>query len=128
MPSLEAPSPLASCGLELVPLLLVFGLFLWGRSVARKHDTRGWRLAAWLPVVGLVVQHVGLLFTVLGLIQAFDAVSAAPPESRASQLASGIAHAMWATALGLGAALLIYLGCVVAFAIGTWRPAPAQAP
>lgn len=47
----------AMCGAEIVPLLVVVGLFLWGRSVADKHGTRGWRLASWMPIAGLVVHH-----------------------------------------------------------------------
>ena len=119
----EGAALVGAATLELVPLLLVLGLFLWGRWVARRHGTRGWQLAAWLPVVGLVVQHAGLALTVFGLVHAFDAVAVAPPEARASELAGGIAQAMWATAIGLGLSGTIYVGCVVAFAVGTWRPA-----
>jgi hypothetical protein len=120
------PQLLTTCGAEIVPLLLVLALLLWGRWVARKHDTRGWWIAAWLPVAGLVVQHVGIALTIAGLIDAFDTVSAAPPESRAVHLAQGIARAMWPTAVGVGLAALIYLGCLVAYAVGTWRPARAR--
>jgi hypothetical protein len=115
------PHVLTTCGAELVPLLLIGALLLWGRWVARKHDSRGWWIAAWLPVLGLVVQHVGILLTILGLLDAFEAVSAAPPHSRAVQLAGGIASAMWATAVGLGLATLIYLGCAITYLVGTLR-------
>ena len=110
------------CGAELVPFLLVVGLWLWGRSVAKRHPGRGWQLASWLPFVGLVVQHVGLFFTVIGLVQAFDAVGSVSPESRALALSNGINSAMWATALGMGISVLLYVGCTIAFAIGTLRP------
>ncbi|GAB4114314.1 MAG: hypothetical protein OHK0013_49250 [Sandaracinaceae bacterium] len=137
MPSAEELGPhlLTTCGAELVPLLLIGALLLWGRWVARRHDSRGWWIAAWLPVLGLVIQHAGILLTIFGLMQAFDAVSAAPPESRAVQLAGGIASAMWATAIGLGLATLIYLGCAITYLVGTLRaprpkasepPSPAQ--
>lgn len=124
MPSTElGPQMLTTCGAEVVPLLLILALLFWGRWVAKKHDTRGWWIAAWLPVVGLVVQHVGIAITILGLIDAFESASAAAPEARATQLAQGIAHAMGATAIGVGLAVLLYLGCLVAYAIGTWLPA-----
>ncbi len=112
---------------ELFMLAMVAGLVLWGRSVARRRESRAWWLASWMPVVGLVVQHVGIAFTVSGLIAAFAAVSEAPPESRSSRLADGIATAMWATAIGLTVSAVIYLGCVIAFAIGTLRAPPAKA-
>ncbi|MFN7702793.1 MAG: MotA/TolQ/ExbB proton channel family protein [Deltaproteobacteria bacterium] len=120
------PHLLTTCGAELIPLLLIGALLLWGRWVARKHGTRAWWVAAWLPVLGLVVQHVGIVLTILGLIDAFEAVSAAPPESRAAQLAEGIAAAMWATALGVGFASMIYLGCAIAYAVGTFRAPRAK--
>lgn len=47
----------------------------------------------------------GLLGTVVGLIQQFAAVGAADPSQRAELMASGIAHAMNNTALGLIVAL-----------------------
>lgn len=128
MPSAQELGPhlLTTCGAELVPLLLIGALLLWGRWVARRHDTRAWWVAAWLPVLGLVVQHVGIVLTIVGLIDAFDAVAAAPPESRAVQLAQGIAAAMWATAIGVGVAAVIYLGCAIAYAVGTLRAPRAK--
>jgi hypothetical protein len=130
MPSGEELGPhlLTTCGAELVPLLLIGALLLWGRWVARKHNSRGWWIAAWLPVLGLVIQHVGILLTIFGLMEAFETVSAAPPESRAVQLAGGIASAMWATAIGLGLATLIYLGCAITYLVGTLRAPPTKTP
>jgi len=122
-----APSLPAMCGAELIPLLIVIGLFLWGRSVAAKHDTRGWRLASWMPIAGIVVHHLGLVGTIVGLVHAFGAVASVAPEQRASQLSDGIATAMWATAFGVGLSLLLYLASVITFAIGSWTP-PASSP
>lgn len=116
----------AMCGAEIVPLLVVLGLFLWGRSVADKHGTRGWRLASWMPIAGLVVHHVGVLGTVVGLVRAFDAVSSVPAADRALALSEGIAVAMYATLLGVVASLLLYFASVVAFAVGSLRAAPPR--
>jgi len=33
-------------------------LFWWGRWVARRHGTAGWRWLSWLPVVGFVFNLV----------------------------------------------------------------------
>ena len=56
---------------------------------------------------------IGLLGTVLGLITAFDAVSAAKPEEKTAMLSQGIAHALNNTAMGLG----IAVSCIIAHAI-----------
>jgi biopolymer transport protein ExbB/TolQ len=56
---------------------------------------------------------VGLLGTVVGLIRAFGAVSAAKPEERSALLAKGISEALNNTAMGLGIAVT----CIIAHAI-----------
>lgn len=119
--------PLA-CGAEIVPLLVVLGLFLWGRSVADKHGTRGFRLASWLPIAGLVVHHLGVIGTIVGLVRAFDAVTSVPAAERAQVLSDGIAVAMYATVLGVVASLALYVTSVVVFAVGTLRSVPAREP
>ena len=48
---------------------------------------------------------LGLLGTIQGLIQAFDAVAHAAPEQKSALLASGIAVAMNTTGFGLGVAI-----------------------
>ena len=55
---------------------------------------------------------VGLLGTVIGLIRAFGAVSAAKPEERSALLAKGISEALNNTAMGLGIAVT----CIIAHA------------
>jgi biopolymer transport protein ExbB/TolQ len=56
---------------------------------------------------------VGLLGTVMGLINAFQAVSAAKPEERQALLSRGISEALNNTAMGLGIAVT----CIIAHAI-----------
>jgi biopolymer transport protein ExbB len=56
---------------------------------------------------------IGLLGTVLGLITAFAAVSAAKPEEKTAMLSQGISHALNNTAMGLG----IAVSCIIAHAI-----------
>jgi len=56
---------------------------------------------------------IGLLGTVVGLIRAFAAVSAAKPEERSNLLARGISEALNNTAMGLGIAVT----CIVAHAL-----------
>lgn len=56
---------------------------------------------------------IGLLGTVIGLITAFSAVSAAKPEERQGLLSRGIAEALNNTAMGLGIAVT----CIIAHAV-----------
>jgi biopolymer transport protein ExbB/TolQ len=56
---------------------------------------------------------IGLLGTVVGLIRAFAAVTAAKPEERQALLSRGIAEALNNTAMGLGIAVT----CIIAHAI-----------
>ena len=120
------PSMPAMCGAEIIPLLITLGLFLWGRSVADKHGTRGWRLASWMPIVAIVVHHLGIAGTVVGLVMSFGAVASVPAAERAAALSDGIATAMWSTAIGLGLSLTLYLASVITFAAGSFRAPPAE--
>lgn len=118
------PSLPAMCGAEIIPLLITLGLFLWGRSVAHKHGTRGWRLASWMPIAAIVIHHLGLAGTVVGLVVSFSAVANVTAAERASALSDGIATAMWSTAIGLGLSLTLYLASVITFGIGSFRAPP----
>ena len=74
--------------------------------------------------IGNVATLLGLLGTVVGLIRAFGAVSAAKPEERSALLAKGISEALNNTAMGLGIAVTCAGVAMVA-----WRPrAPGVAP
>src|SRR5690606_11332717 len=64
-----------------------------------------------LATVANVATLLGLLGTILGLIQSFEAVGNANPQERAALLANGISTAMNATMLGLG----IAIPCMVAY-------------
>lgn len=60
-----------------------------------------------LLVLANVATLLGLLGTIVGLIQAFDALKNAPPEQRQALLAGGISLAMFTTAYGLIVAIPI---------------------
>lgn len=104
------------------------GLFVWGRSVARKRGGRRWRLASYLPLVAALAPMVGVFFTVLALIHTFGAVASADPSTKARLLAEGIATAMWSTAIGTGVAVVVYIASVVTFAIGELQQPRANPP
>ncbi len=59
------------------------------------------KLVETIFVVGNMATLVGLLGTIFGLIQAFEAVANAAPEQKSAMLASGIAIAMNTTGFGL---------------------------
>lgn len=63
------------------------------------------RIAALWSLANIAVL-IGLLGTVIGLINAFSAVSGADPSKRQEMLAAGIAEALNNTALGLGIAIV----------------------
>ena len=59
----------------------------------------------WLPLLGNVATLIGLLSTIWGLIQAFDAVATVEASVKAVYLAQAIAVAMNGTAFGLMVAI-----------------------
>ncbi len=59
----------------------------------------------YLATIANVVTLLGLLGTIVGLIQSFDAVSKANPEDKQTMLSAGIALAMYTTAGGIAVAI-----------------------
>jgi biopolymer transport protein ExbB/TolQ len=62
-----------------------------------------------LPMLGNVSTLTGLLGTIMGLIEAFEAVARAAPDEKQRLLAGGISKAMFTTAGGLTAAIPILI-------------------
>jgi len=71
------------------------------------------RRVGYLATLANVVTLFGLLGTIVGLINSFDAVSHADPDQKQNMLASGIAMAMYTTAGGISVAI----PCLVAYSI-----------
>lgn len=100
-------------------VLVSFLLRSLGKRVAARHgDTRGWRIASWLPIAALLIASVGLAFAFSGLFQAFDAVGHAAPDQRQQILEEGISEAMTVIKIAGPVAAWLYLGSVVLFAVG----------
>jgi biopolymer transport protein TolQ len=74
-----------------------------GAAIAGEIDALGDRLN-WLATIGAVAPFVGLFGTVWGIMRAFTGIAAAQNTSLAV-VAPGIAEALFATALGLFAAI-----------------------
>jgi biopolymer transport protein ExbB/TolQ len=98
-----------------LPRVLKAGLLRAGRSEdemskAVEEATRanspllGQRIA-YLPMIANTATLLGLVGTIQGLILSFQSVSAASAEARSSELASGIAVAMYTTFAGLMVAI-----------------------
>jgi biopolymer transport protein ExbB/TolQ len=65
---------------------------------------------AFLPMLANVATLSGLLGTIVGLIEAFDAVANAPADQKQVMLARGISKAMYTTAGGLVVAIPTLVG------------------
>lgn len=65
----------------------------------------------YLGTIANVATLFGLLGTIIGLVQSFEAVGAASAQQRSAMLAAGISTAMNATILGLGVAI----PCMIAY-------------
>lgn len=68
---------------------------------------------SWLWAIANIATLVGLIGTVAGLINAFQAISAVAADQRAAALSKGISEAMNNTAFGLSIAVLCILGHLV---------------
>jgi len=111
-------------GAIVVQLIFSLALFAWGRWVARRKGTAGWRRAAWMPLVALVLAIAGVTASTLALLRSFQAIANADPAEKARLLAEHISEAMNATAFFAIPTVLLYLASVVAFFIGSvTRPA-----
>jgi biopolymer transport protein ExbB/TolQ len=73
-------------------------------AVGEAHEKIQAR-TSFLSTIANVATLLGLLGTILGLIQSFNAVGAASAQQRSALLAQGISTAMNATMLGLGVAI-----------------------
>lgn len=89
-----------------------------GLQIAVSEATE--KIQARTPFLGTIANVAtlfGLLGTIIGLVQSFEAVGAASAQERSAMLANGISIAMNATILGLGVAI----PCMLAFSFLTNR-------
>lgn len=87
--------------------LIEHGLQIAVSEAAEKIQAR----TSFLATIANVATLLGLLGTIIGLVQSFEAVGSANPQMRSALLANGISTAMNATMLGLG----IAIPCMVAY-------------
>lgn len=100
-------------------LLFSVGLVAWGRWVARRHGSRRWRVAAWMPLVAVGLAITGTVVSTLTLVSAFSSIQYVDPADRSRILADAISAAMNRTALFAVPSTLLYGTSIVAFAIGS---------
>lgn len=99
-------------------------LFAWGRWVARRRGTAGWRRAAWMPIGALVTAAVGIVVSVFGLLRAFGAVASVDAADKARVLAQAISESMNAAVFFAIPSALLYVASLLAFAIGSLASPP----
>lgn len=116
-------------GTLLVHLLFVLGLFFWGRWVARRLGTRGWRRAAWLPLAALGLEGMAFAVFVVLVVSGFlDVGHLQDPSAKTSALSLHISTASgWASFVGVPAAAL-YVASVVTFSVGSFRRPRQERP
>jgi biopolymer transport protein ExbB len=100
---------------QVLPAVLLVGLKAANRSVKEveaemeqatlEQFPKLTQRMAFLPVLANVATLSGLLGTIIGLIEAFDAVASAAPDQKQIMLAKGISKAMYTTAGGLVVAI-----------------------
>ncbi len=104
-------------------LLVAFGLRAWSRRIAaRQGGSPFWLKAAWLPLGGVVVATVGLVWTVSRLISTFQRVGNAIPDEKQRLLSEGISHALVASGIAVPLCWGLYLASFVLCAVEPWRP------
>jgi biopolymer transport protein ExbB len=94
------------------------GLIQDGIQLALQKCSRSiLKRTPYLATIANVATLLGLLGTIAGLIQSFEAVAHADAQQKAAMLSAGIATAMNATMLGLGVAI----PCMLAYSFLTTR-------
>jgi len=99
---------------------IVAALAAWGRWVARRRGNGiGWQRAAKLPWIAFAFGTVGMLLGIYLIVDSFAAIANGDPSEKATRLAAGISRAMNWSAPPLFLSMAGYVGCVIAFLIGT---------
>ena len=98
-----APSRVALSPTQLEALKMVLG-----KEIAAERDSAG-RYVPWLATIGVVSPLLGLLGTVLGVMDAFIGI-ASHGSGNLAAVAPGVAEALVTTVAGLGAAIPALMG------------------
>lgn len=101
-----------------IQVLFAWMLRVWGRRVAERQGGVWWRRAAWMPILGLGAAALGMAWTVISLMQAFEAVSKMEPSQKAAALEQAISQAMIPTVVLLPVSWALYTASLVVFAVG----------
>jgi hypothetical protein len=124
----ELPTLLLLAGVAAGHIAIVFGLFTWGRWVARRHNRAFWHRAAWMSLVGLALEGLGFIVALAIFAGSFGGIVDSPGASEATALALAISRAMnWGVPIA-APTLLLYVASVVTFTIGSVKKAPGPQP
>lgn len=100
-------------------LLAALVLFAWGRWVARRRGSAGWRRAAWMPIAAMVLSIVSVVVSTVMLVGAFDTVANVDAANKARVLAQHISETMNVMAFFALPSALLYAASFVSFAVGS---------
>jgi hypothetical protein len=106
-----------------------FGLYFWGRWVARRRGSAGWRRASLMPLFALGLAALGVVIPTVMMLGAFSDVASVEASHKAAVLARSISEAMNLAALFALPSALLYLASLVSFIVGSvGPPAPPRPP
>jgi hypothetical protein len=107
--------------LGLGQLVLALVLFAWGRWVARRQGGTGWRRLAWVPLIAGGLALIGIAWSAVYILRAFDAVETGDASMKATLLAENISRALNTTVYFALPTWALYLTCIIAFFVGSLR-------
>jgi hypothetical protein len=110
---------------SLVILLLTVGLVGWGHAIAARRIRRAWWMAAWLPLLAMLLLGVGVGATLVATEPALHAIEGRDPP----RVSGRAANATWTARVSFGSALTLYVASILVFVRGSrWPPTDDSRP
>lgn len=108
-------------------LLAAVVLSVWGWRVSKRQGSGWWSLFVWIPLFALGIEILGILWTLVQLMEVFAAVANISPDDKAAVLKNGISEAMVTTWVSLAVAgVLLLVSLVMLVAATVKKPSPAR--
>jgi hypothetical protein len=107
-------------------LLAAVVLSVWGWRVSKRQGSGWWSLFVWMPLFALGIEILGILWTLVQLMDVFEAVANISPDDKATVLKNGISEAMVTTWVSLAVAGVLLLVSLVMLVAATVKK-PSQA-
>jgi hypothetical protein len=107
-------------------LLAAVVLSVWGWRVSKRQGSGWWSLFVWMPLFALGIEILGILWTLVQLMDVFAAVANISPDDKATVLKNGISEAMVTTWVSLAVAGVLLLVSLMMLVVATVKK-PSQA-